>query len=246
MAQPLFGGAVELLEMDGMQAVPLGGVVIGATIVADMEHAIGADAEMAEDAVEQSVILADAVRAGDEHVIDYREHVIARRAGDMGAQLGFAQIHVADDDHGQATALRLGDQIDDGAEGKSVLCLQRQLGGGMSFRRRHVRLWPHRGVDVGKPDLQGAMPVVRHTPCQLLGPLPRLDAAAGQIERREDVVRAVRRAPDQRVETVEAQHLDAGRRPVEQPLDLPPARRQLHVRPLRKGASYRRRWLARR
>ena len=71
-------------------------------------------------------------------------------------------------------------------------------------------------IDVGEADLARAGAVGDDAPCRALRPLPRPHRAAGQVDAREHVGGGVGRAPDQRVEAVEAQHLYPRRRAVEQ------------------------------
>ena len=96
MAEARFGGGVELLEMDGVEAVCEGGSVVGGKVVADVEDGVGLDLQRGEDVVEQPVAFAAAMLGRHEHAVDQREHVVARRSGDMRAQLGFGEVHVAD------------------------------------------------------------------------------------------------------------------------------------------------------
>jgi hypothetical protein len=243
--QALQGGRVELLEQRRMHAVADRRLEIGMRVVADVQNAVGRNAERLEHHVEQAASLGAAMGLRHEDMFEGVEQLGSGGRGDVLAQLRLGQVHVADDDDAEPAPPRIGDQVERGPVGEGVVALDRQLGRDGGGQLGLVGAWKERTVDLVEPDLQSAVPLLRDAAGDALGPTTRLDPAAGERKVGEDVARLMGVAPDQRVETVERQHLDTRRCPVEQRRQLVAADLQLHrSTPKTCGAGYRPRWLS--
>ena len=229
--EPLRAFLVELAEMGGGDAERGWGDLVGGFIVADVEDRGWRRAKRFEDGAEQPLGLAQAVFRRAEDPVDRGGDFFTRRAGDQCAELGLAQIGVADDDDLKAARLGRLDQRDDRREGEAMARLGRELGGDRVSDRRFVRAGAKPAVDVLDRNLVAAV----HQPRMLarggLGASPWLDRAAGDVEIGEHVARRIAPAPDQRVEAVEREDADPGRRPVEQLRQFVRADSDLHSSP---------------
>jgi hypothetical protein len=192
--------------MDRLDAERERGGAVRGQVVAQVENGRGRNPQRLQHVAEQAAGLGHAVLGGDEHAVDQGRHLRTRGGVEQGAQLGFRNVGVADDDHLQPRRLGPAHQFHGRREGEAVARFGGQFGldgrravglggvgqeGGVDLRDRHFVAAREFGAAA-----RGAF-----------GQHALVGGAAGEVG--EHVARPMRPTPKQGVEAVQRQHAHA-------------------------------------